>query len=254
MRTVVAHMRANAGQELHLEDMAGRVFMSRSQFVRTFVEHCGVSPGRFLSCVRFHQAKQLLVTTSDPVIDICSSVGYASLGTFTAQFTKYVGVTPGQFRLAYGELASVTTGAMLDLCRRNGAIGHQPSGPYLVVDLAGSNHLGMVFVGLFASGAPLGRPLNGGLDAGGGQVRLRLTPRTRHRLLAAGSPGGPEVPLGRYLLPDDEVHVGAATVQRETPSDDAAADTVTSIRLRPLSALDPPVVVALPLLALTGLP
>jgi len=95
---VVAYLYDQYDQPISLADMADVAILSQFHFARTFREVTGVSPGRFLSAIRLHHAKGLLVGTSLTVTDISYMVGYNSLGTFTSRFTKSVGLTPMQFR------------------------------------------------------------------------------------------------------------------------------------------------------------
>jgi hypothetical protein len=81
--------------------------LSQFHFSRTFLAATGVSPGRFLSAIRLHRAKTLLLTTSETVTDISYMVGYNSLGTFTTRFTRSVGIPPTRFRSTAGFIGSV---------------------------------------------------------------------------------------------------------------------------------------------------
>ncbi|SMD25715.1 AraC-type DNA-binding protein [Kibdelosporangium aridum] len=83
-------------EPLSLTDIA--LPLSRSYFARLFRDTVGVTPGRFLAAVRIFQAKQLLVDSSLSVTDVSFAVGYNSLGSFTNGFTTSVGVSPGRFR------------------------------------------------------------------------------------------------------------------------------------------------------------
>ncbi len=97
---VVEYLHEQYDQPISLADMADVALLSQFHFARTFREVTGVSPGRFLSAIRLHRAKGLLMSTSLTVTDISYMVGYNSLGTFTSRFTKSVGVTPLQFRMS----------------------------------------------------------------------------------------------------------------------------------------------------------
>jgi AraC family transcriptional regulator len=77
-------------EPLSLTEIAGSALLSRFYFARLFRDATGITPGRFLAAVRIHQAKRLLLSTSDNITD--------SLGSFTNYFTASVGVSPGQFR------------------------------------------------------------------------------------------------------------------------------------------------------------
>ncbi|WP_240981748.1 MULTISPECIES: helix-turn-helix transcriptional regulator [unclassified Streptomyces] len=78
--------------------MASTAILSKFYFSRVFRDLTGTSPGRFLSAVRVHSAKSLLLETQLSVTDISYKVGYNSLGTFTSRFTWSVGVSPTRYR------------------------------------------------------------------------------------------------------------------------------------------------------------
>lgn len=104
---VVMYMYEHYSEPISLADMADVARLSQFHFSRTFLTATGVSPGRFLSAVRLHMAKGLLLTTSQTVTDISYMVGYNSLGTFTTRFTRSVGITPVQYRRASGAVSGI---------------------------------------------------------------------------------------------------------------------------------------------------
>jgi AraC family transcriptional regulator len=89
-------------EPLSLTDIARSAILSRFHFSRVFKDATGVSPGQFLSAVRIHQAKRMLLATSASVADVSSAVGYSSLGSFTNRFTDSVGLSPSRFRRTEG--------------------------------------------------------------------------------------------------------------------------------------------------------
>ena len=104
---VVAYMYERYGEPISLADMASVARLSPFHFSRTFLASTGVTPGRFLSAVRLHRAKTLLLTTSETVTDISYMVGYNSVGTFTTRFTRSVGLPPVQFRRTSGFISRI---------------------------------------------------------------------------------------------------------------------------------------------------
>ncbi|MET9356779.1 helix-turn-helix transcriptional regulator [Streptomyces sp. NPDC006617] len=89
-------------EPLTLDDLARSAMVSKFYFLRVFSRVTGVTPGRFLSAVRLHEAKRLLRSTSLNVADISARVGYSSTGTFSRRFSESVGVSPTKYRcLAY---------------------------------------------------------------------------------------------------------------------------------------------------------
>ncbi|NEA55094.1 AraC family transcriptional regulator [Streptomyces sp. SID13666] len=97
-RSAITTIRQNYHEPLYLDDLARSVMMSKFYFLRAFRRTTGVTPGRFLSAVRLHEAKRLLVNTSFTVADISAHVCYSSPGTFSRRFTASVGLSPTQYR------------------------------------------------------------------------------------------------------------------------------------------------------------
>jgi AraC-like DNA-binding protein len=147
-----ALIRDKYSEPLTLDDIAGAAIMSRFHFSRVFRQITGISPGRFLTAVRIHEAKRLLLTTQTSIADISCQVGYTSLGTFTTRFTEYVGVSPGRFRRL----------AELGLLHPIGPETHRPGTPAGAltgtVRAAGGLIAGPVFIGVFDRRIPQGKP------------------------------------------------------------------------------------------------
>ncbi|MFC9324628.1 helix-turn-helix transcriptional regulator [Kitasatospora sp. NPDC057015] len=94
----IATMWERYEEPLSLDDIADTAILSKFYFSRVFRTLTGTSPGRFLSAIRLHNAKNLLLKTPLSVTDISYQVGYNSLGTFTSRFTRSVGLSPGRYR------------------------------------------------------------------------------------------------------------------------------------------------------------
>ncbi|GAA0639375.1 hypothetical protein GCM10010174_71820 [Kutzneria viridogrisea] len=94
----IEYMFSNLREEVTVEDMARAAMFSKFHFTRLFRRVTGASPGRFLTAVRLQEAKRLLLSTPMSVIQVSRLVGYASVGTFGAKFSKSVGVPPSIYR------------------------------------------------------------------------------------------------------------------------------------------------------------
>lgn len=153
----VMTIRERFHEPLSLDDLARSAMISKYYFLRLFTRVTGVTPGRFLSAVRLHEAKRLLVTTSLNVADISAQVGYSSTGTFSRRFSESVGVSPTQYRRLRSEADAlpgepVQPGQAADvpaagLCSLTGTISaaEPPTAP--------------AYVGLFDSPILQGRPV-----------------------------------------------------------------------------------------------
>jgi AraC-like DNA-binding protein len=98
MECAVARMKEDLAAALPLSDLARSVPFSRFHFLRLFRTVTGLTPGRFLAALRMAEARRLLLHSSLAVGVIGPQVGYTSVGTFTTQFTRLVGLSPEQFR------------------------------------------------------------------------------------------------------------------------------------------------------------
>ncbi len=57
-----------------------------------------MTPHEYLSVCRVERAKFLLKRTELPVTEICFSVGFESLGSFSSWFSRLAGVSPRAWR------------------------------------------------------------------------------------------------------------------------------------------------------------
>ncbi|MEU2282453.1 AraC family transcriptional regulator [Streptomyces sp. NPDC013178] len=231
---VIDDMQANLGQDLTIDDMARIAMFSKFHFTRVFRDVTGTSPGRFLSALRLQEAKRLLVDTTFSVADISSQVGYSSVGTFSSRFKACVGVSPSVFRELGGFTSAIEAGADLDDDCPSGALrGH--------VTLSDGRSPGHCFVGLFPTPVPQGQPVRCAVLDGPGPFELRDIPAGTWYVLVHS------VPYGSEDLPSGTGDEDTVSVGRYGPVT-AHADTLllpAEIVLRPVGALDPPVLMAL---------
>lgn len=85
-------------QVFDLEDAARTACLAPHHFHRTFRSAFGVTPYSYVTARRIATARRLLAETRRTVAEICATVGYESLPSFTTRFRRIVGVTPGEFR------------------------------------------------------------------------------------------------------------------------------------------------------------
>ncbi|POX38503.1 AraC family transcriptional regulator [Streptomyces sp. Ru73] len=85
-------------EPLDLDAVAAHAGYSRFHFVRAFKAVYGLTPGQYLSRRRIERAEELLRTADLSVTEICTLVGFASLGTFSATFKKQTGLSPSAYR------------------------------------------------------------------------------------------------------------------------------------------------------------
>jgi AraC-like DNA-binding protein len=90
-----AYMESNLDVSLTIEQIAREALLNRFYFLTTFKSVFGVTPHEYLRQKKMERAYQLL-SLGYSVTDVCQSVGYQSLGSFTNLFKKTFGCTPSK--------------------------------------------------------------------------------------------------------------------------------------------------------------
>lgn len=85
-----------------VNEIARRAGFAPHHFIRLFRAVFGETPHQFRSLAQIERAKHLLILSSLPVTEICLSVGFSSLGSFSTLFTRRVGMTPSAWRRRHG--------------------------------------------------------------------------------------------------------------------------------------------------------
>ena len=236
----IAGMQHLLYEPLRLEHVAAAAIYSPFHFHRTFRQITLTTPARFLASLRMQRAKQLLAGSDLTVTVISGLVGYESLGTFTTQFGRLVGTSPGRFRhlvdrcgsdlrLSDLDLGSPIRGRLPLLCSA-------PSG----IRLEGRTTIIGLFDGELPSGSPTGfTMLRDGCSAD------------------IASPGSRSVLA--VSVPDDillsELAIGSmsdALVGRAAMPDGRPGSGVLDLQLQLPRPVDPPVVSAAPVQHLIG--
>ena len=85
-------------QPLDVLELARAVHMSAGHLSRRFKAEYGESVYSYLMTRRVERAMTLLRHSGLSVTEICMTVGFSSLGTFSTRFTELVGVSPTVYR------------------------------------------------------------------------------------------------------------------------------------------------------------
>jgi AraC-like DNA-binding protein len=85
-------------RDLTIDRLATMANLSTFHFIRAFRAAFGQTPHQYLRQQRLARAKELLVTTPQPVTEICDQIGFQSLGSFSSLFRRMTGETPAGFR------------------------------------------------------------------------------------------------------------------------------------------------------------
>jgi AraC family transcriptional regulator len=236
----------NIGDTHSLPDLAESALLSPFHFHRVFRQLTGSTPGRFVAASRMAEAKRLLAYSQMSVTDICMEVGYSSMGTFTTQFTRLVGVSPLRFRRLMTVFANQSFSAVLTRLRAvlPGPIGRQVTG----LMTGGADGGAMAVVGLFRTGIPQERPSACAILLVPGRAAFDgLTDGEYHPLAMSCDPS---VTVVEAMARDDSAgcFVGASPTPVQISKGCPVAGATFQIALRPREPIDPPLVLALPLL------
>ncbi|WP_214405788.1 helix-turn-helix transcriptional regulator [Pseudonocardia lacus] len=85
---------------LDVPALARSAHVSPAYFSRSFRAAFGESPHQYLLRRRLERAKALLRAGELPVTEVCLAVGFTSLGSFSAQFRRFVGQSPTAYPAA----------------------------------------------------------------------------------------------------------------------------------------------------------
>lgn len=92
------YIEMNLGEDLSLDTISSRFFVSKYYLSHCFTQATGYSFKEFIITSRISKAKDLLLTTQDEVSAIGETVGFHNASNFIRTFKKREGVSPLQYR------------------------------------------------------------------------------------------------------------------------------------------------------------
>lgn len=102
-----------------IEQLSREAALSPYHFIRLFRRIYRQTPHQYLVQQRIARAKELLRTTDLPITEICSAVGFESLGSFSTLFRNVAGISPSAYRLS-AQAATKPTYIPLCVCMLHG--------------------------------------------------------------------------------------------------------------------------------------
>ena len=87
-------MESNVENPLSLEDIADQTGLSRRQIERLFKRHLGQVPKRYYLELRLRRARELLLQTAMPIMDITTACGFQSPPHFSKCYRRQFGYPP----------------------------------------------------------------------------------------------------------------------------------------------------------------
>jgi AraC-like DNA-binding protein len=112
VNTALAYINCHLTEPFTEADLAAIAGCSPSSFSRSFRRHTGMALVQYVNRLRVNLACQLLMgDETQPITEICFSVGYNNLSNFNRQFLTQKGMSPSRFRVLLAENARAAQAA-----------------------------------------------------------------------------------------------------------------------------------------------
>jgi transcriptional regulator GlxA family with amidase domain len=98
VRQAIGLMQRHIENPLTLPDIARRIALSPRQLERLMLRHAGQSPLRIYMQLRVERARELLIYSDRPVIDVAVQAGFSSTSHFAAWYKRIYGARPSDMR------------------------------------------------------------------------------------------------------------------------------------------------------------
>ncbi len=101
LKRVLAFIEENYAGDPSLGDLATVAGMSTFHFARQFKRATGTTPHQYLLRARIDRAKELLMRSEMPLVDVGFQAGFSHQSHFSRLFRKLTGTTPQSYRLRF---------------------------------------------------------------------------------------------------------------------------------------------------------
>ncbi len=98
VRGAVRLMQRHVEDTISIADIAETVGMSPRQLERLFLRYLQTSPARYYLSLRIDRARELLLYSDRPILEVAIAAGFTSTSHFAHWFKKLQGVRPSQLR------------------------------------------------------------------------------------------------------------------------------------------------------------
>jgi AraC-like DNA-binding protein len=98
LRAAITYMREHVGDPVVVDDVAGKVGLSRAHFFSLFRDQLNTTPQVFWSAVKVEEAVRRLVQKAEPLTSVALDLGFSTPGNFSRFFREHMGVTPSHYR------------------------------------------------------------------------------------------------------------------------------------------------------------
>jgi AraC-like DNA-binding protein len=98
LRAAITYMREHVGDPIVVDEVAGKVGLSRAHFFTLFRDQLNTTPQVFWSAVKVEEAIRRLMQRADPLTSVALDLGFSTPGNFSRFFKEHMGVTPSHYR------------------------------------------------------------------------------------------------------------------------------------------------------------
>ncbi|HMQ46754.1 MAG TPA: AraC family transcriptional regulator [Saprospiraceae bacterium] len=95
---IIQYIRENLDQQLNIQLLSNKVYMSESNFHRVFKNELGISPIDFINNERIKLASSMLHNPKNKIKDVYMACGFNSLSYFIRQFKKSKQFSPKEYQ------------------------------------------------------------------------------------------------------------------------------------------------------------
>jgi len=105
----IHYLQNNYTQQISLQDVSGRYFVSPEHFSRVFKQKTGFNVSEYLNILRLQKAENLLKQlTAAPITEIAEDCGFDDSNYFCVKFKKLYGMPPKKFQTLHKNAGKTT--------------------------------------------------------------------------------------------------------------------------------------------------
>ena len=105
----IHYLQNNYTQQISLQDVSGRYFVSPEHFSRVFKQKTGFNVSEYLNVLRLQKAENLLKQlTAAPITEIAEDCGFNDSNYFCVKFKKLYGMPPKKFQTLHKNAGKTT--------------------------------------------------------------------------------------------------------------------------------------------------
>jgi AraC-like DNA-binding protein len=100
-KQIVAYINHNYAKAISLDDIAESVGLNKNYICNAFKKDTGITIINCLTAVRIRKAAEMISYGECTLAQVAQQTGFINTSHFNRIFTKYTGISPGQYRRAY---------------------------------------------------------------------------------------------------------------------------------------------------------